>query len=84
MDTYEVLKFVKIHFEKFWKFQLIAPTVMQYTATDKESKLRVVTQGDAGLWSYDYVLVDKEIVFVIGDLVYIPGKYSSRTTGDTF
>ena len=84
METYEVIKFVKLHFDTNWTCNLLPDAVMQYIAVEKEARLKVVAEGDAGLWSYDFTIKQKKAVFVIGEVVHIPNKYLNKTNGNSF
>jgi|WetSurMetagenome_2_1015567.scaffolds.fasta_scaffold123920_2 hypothetical protein len=84
MDTYQVIKFVKIHFLSNWTTQVLPDAVVRYTAAGKENRLIVVAEGDSGLWSYDFSLKSRQIVYVIGDIVHIPSKLTNKTNGNTF
>ena len=85
MSTYEVIKYVKLRFGKNWTCNLLADAVMEYKVDEKEeAPLLVIAEGDSGLFSYHFTLTKHDIVYVIGDIVHISGKYKTRSNGNEF
>jgi hypothetical protein len=81
-NGFQVLKFVVVDFSDSWDRNVLRDAVMEYRATEAAS-VKVVRESATGVFTtYRYVIEPNEVVYVIGQVIHLPGHCMGKEQGD--
>ncbi len=83
---YQVIKFVMLDFDKAWDRTMLVTGYanIRYTATGRGGRLAVVFEGATGtMTTYRYQIAPGAEVFVVDQVIHIPGRCQKQEDGNT-
>ncbi len=82
--TFQAVKFIMLDFDGNWARHHLnqGNTLLVYGAMDQGCTLAVVAEEDGKVYTYWYTLGPQEEVWVVGEVVHIPGRKPKRKNGN--